>query len=166
MHYTYVLQSTSDMKLYVDFTKDLKLRFDRHNNGFVKSTKYSFEGKMFLKGRLKSYLTGPAFLPNVAKNWSSMQCTWVPWFLNKSAYSYLRNSCLSLARSPSTLLRIARVHGPACFRVPVSEFRNSGESETRLRRMSGRWTWHFSYIRVSSYFWICLAKMQTILCSP
>ena len=84
MYYTYVLQSAKDMGFYVGFTTDLKLRFEQHNKGLVESTedrrplnlvyyeacldkndaihreKYlkSYHGKMFLKGRLKSYLTG------------------------------------------------------------------------------------------------------------
>ena len=84
MHYTYVLQSTEDMRLYVGLTKDLKLRFEQHNKGLVDSTKNrrplrliyyeacldredaskrekhlkTYHGKMFLKRRLKSYLTG------------------------------------------------------------------------------------------------------------
>ena len=39
MYYTYILQSAKDMKFYTGFTKDLKLRFDRHNKGLVESTK-------------------------------------------------------------------------------------------------------------------------------
>ena len=84
MYYTYVLQSMQDMNFYTGFTKNLKLRFEQHNNGSVKSTrdrrplkliyfeaclhkddavkreKYlkTFHGKMFLRNRLKSYLTG------------------------------------------------------------------------------------------------------------
>jgi len=84
MYYTYVLQSKKDDKFYVGFTKDLKLRFDKHSKGKVESTrdrrplnliyyeaclnqedaanreKYmkSYHGRMFLKNRLKSYLTG------------------------------------------------------------------------------------------------------------
>ena len=84
MFYTYVLQSEKDGKFYVGFTKNLELRFEQHNNGLVESTKNrtplqliyfeaclsqgdatrrekylkSFHGKMFLKNRLKSYLTG------------------------------------------------------------------------------------------------------------
>jgi putative endonuclease len=84
MYYTYVLQSIKDERFYVGFTKDLKLRFEQHNKGQVESTKErtpfkliyyeaciderdakkrekylkSYHGKMFLKGRLKSYLTG------------------------------------------------------------------------------------------------------------
>jgi len=84
MHYTYVLQSMKDMKLYVGYTKDLKLRFEHHMKGLVNSTKdrrpltliyyeacvsqedatkrekyfKTHHGKMFLNKRLKSYLTG------------------------------------------------------------------------------------------------------------
>jgi putative endonuclease len=84
MLYTYVLQSEKDNKFYVGFTKDLKLRFEQHNKGLVESTKdrmplrliydeacldqndatkrekylKSYHGRMFLKNRLKSYLTG------------------------------------------------------------------------------------------------------------
>jgi len=84
MFYTYVLQSLDDMKFYVGYTKDLKLRFEQHTKGLVESTrdrgllkliyyeaclsrddalrreKYlkTHHGKMFLKRRLKSYLTG------------------------------------------------------------------------------------------------------------
>ena len=84
MYYTYVLQSIKDMKFYVGFTKDLKLRFEQHNKGLVESTKdrrplkmiyyeaclsredatrrekylKSYHGKMFIRKRLKSYLTG------------------------------------------------------------------------------------------------------------
>ncbi|MRS03375.1 GIY-YIG nuclease family protein [bacterium] len=84
MYYTYVLQSLTDMNFYTGYTKDLKLRFEQHNIGLVESTKErrpfkmvyyeaclsqndavkrekylkSYHGKMFLKRRLKSYLTG------------------------------------------------------------------------------------------------------------
>jgi len=84
MYYVYVLQSLKDMKFYVGFTKDLKLRFDQHEKGFVESTKNrrpfrliyyeasldrgdasrrekylkTHHGRMFLHKRLKSYLTG------------------------------------------------------------------------------------------------------------
>jgi putative endonuclease len=84
VYYTYVLQSEKDDKFYVGFTKDLKLRFEKHSKGQVESTrdrrplrliyyeacldqndatkreKYlkSFHGKMFIRKRLKSYLTG------------------------------------------------------------------------------------------------------------
>ncbi len=84
MYYTYVLQSEKDDKLYVGFTKDLKLRFEQHTKGVVDSTKNrrplkliyyeacltqkdatkrekylkTYNGKRFLHKRLKSYLTG------------------------------------------------------------------------------------------------------------
>ena len=84
MYYTYLLQSEHDGKFYAGFTQDLKLRFEQHNKGFVESTKdrrplqliyyeacvdkddatkrekylKTYYGKMFLKSRLKSYLTG------------------------------------------------------------------------------------------------------------
>jgi len=84
MFYTYVLQSIKDKGFYTGFTKNLKLRFEQHSKGLVDSTrdrrpltliyyegclrqedatqreKYlkSYHGRMFLKNRLKSYLTG------------------------------------------------------------------------------------------------------------
>ncbi len=84
MHYTYVLLSEKDMKFYIGYTKDLKLRFEQHNKGIVASTKdrrplkliyyeacvsqqdatkrekylKTFNGRRFLQNRLKSYLTG------------------------------------------------------------------------------------------------------------
>ena len=84
MYYTYVLQSLKDLNFYTGFTKDLKLRFEQHNKGLVESTKNrkpfeliyyeacineadavkrekylkTYNGKMFLRRRLKSYLTG------------------------------------------------------------------------------------------------------------
>ncbi|MFQ5964136.1 MAG: GIY-YIG nuclease family protein [Candidatus Scalinduaceae bacterium] len=84
MYYTYVLKSHKDGKMYTGSTKDLKLRFEQHEKGLVKSTKHrrpleliyyeaclseedalhrekylkTHYGKMFLKNRLKSYFTG------------------------------------------------------------------------------------------------------------
>jgi putative endonuclease len=84
MYYTYVLESEKDGKFYTGYTKDLKQRFEEHQKGGVDSTrerrplklvyyesclhrddatkreKYfkTYHGKMFLKKRLKSYLTG------------------------------------------------------------------------------------------------------------
>ena len=83
VYYVYVLKSKKDNDFYVGFTKDLKLRFEAHNNGEVASTrnrrplgiiyfegcnikkdalqreKYlkTYYGRMFLKKRLKSYFT-------------------------------------------------------------------------------------------------------------
>ena len=73
-----------DEDFYTGFTKNLKLRFEQHNKELVESTKdrgpfkliyyeacldqedatrrekylKTFHGKMFLRRRLKSYLTG------------------------------------------------------------------------------------------------------------
>ena len=84
MFYIYVLQSKKDGKFYTGYTKNLKLRFELHEKGMVKSTrnrrplklvyyeaclnqqdathreKYlkTHYGKMFIKNRLKSYLAG------------------------------------------------------------------------------------------------------------
>jgi putative endonuclease len=84
VYYTYILQSTKDMEFYTGSTKDLKLRFDQHNKGLVASTKdrrpfnliyyeacvdkddarrrekylKSYHGKMYVRRRIKSYLTG------------------------------------------------------------------------------------------------------------
>jgi putative endonuclease len=84
MFYTYVLYSEKDKKMYMGFTKNLKLRFEQHNKGRVESTKNrrplkliyyeaciksedatkrekyfkTYLGRLFLYKRLKSYLTG------------------------------------------------------------------------------------------------------------
>lgn len=83
-YYVYVLQSKKDNKFYTGYTKNLKLRFKQHQEKRVSSTrnrgslkliyfegclnqqdathreKYlkTYLGKMFLRNRLKSYLTG------------------------------------------------------------------------------------------------------------
>ena len=83
MYYTYVLLSEKDGKHYTGFTKDLKLRFEKHNAGKVESTKHrvplkllyyeacldkddalrrekylkSYYGRQYLSKRLKSYST-------------------------------------------------------------------------------------------------------------
>ncbi|MBC8321458.1 MAG: GIY-YIG nuclease family protein [Bacteroidetes bacterium] len=83
-YYTYVLLSDKDQKFYTGYTSDIERRFDEHQKGKVNSTKdrrplkliyfeaclnqddathrekylKSFHGKMFLRNRLKSYLTG------------------------------------------------------------------------------------------------------------
>ena len=82
-YYVYVLLSDKDNKFYTGFTNNLKRRFEEHCKGYVESTKdrrpltliyyeaclnqedathrekylKSFHGKMFLRNRLKSYLT-------------------------------------------------------------------------------------------------------------
>lgn len=84
MYYVYILKSLKDNKFYIGYTKNLKSRFELHNAGKVNSTKNrkpliliyyeaclnqqdathrekylkTFHGKMFLRNRLKSYLTG------------------------------------------------------------------------------------------------------------
>jgi len=76
--------SEKDSKYYIGYSKNVKLRFEQHNKGLVESTKNRrpfkliyFEaclsekdalhrekylkthyGRMFIKNRLKSYLTG------------------------------------------------------------------------------------------------------------
>jgi len=83
-YYVYVLKSQKDNKFYTGYTKNLKLRFKEHQKGIVNSTKNrnplkliyfeaclnqkdathrekylkTYYGKMFIKNRLKSYLTG------------------------------------------------------------------------------------------------------------
>jgi putative endonuclease len=83
-YYIYILRSDKDNNFYVGYTENLKLRFEQHTKGQVSSTKerrpltliYSeaclskkdaihrekylktYLGRMFLKNRLKSYLTG------------------------------------------------------------------------------------------------------------
>ena len=84
MYYSYILQSKKDKKFYTGYTKNLKLRFEQHQKGLIESTKNriplklvyyeaclnqqdathrekylkTYHGKMFIKNRLKSYLTG------------------------------------------------------------------------------------------------------------
>jgi putative endonuclease len=84
MHYTYILLSKKDGKLYTGSTNNLKLRLEQHQRGRVVSTENrrplhliyyeacltdkdarrrekvlkSFRGKMFIRNRLKSYFTG------------------------------------------------------------------------------------------------------------
>jgi len=83
-YYVYILQSEKDNKFYTGYSKDLIGRFKLHMEGKVESTKNrrpfklvyyeaclnqqdathrekylkTHLGKMFLKNRLKSYLTG------------------------------------------------------------------------------------------------------------
>jgi len=38
-YYTYVLKSEKDLKYYVGYSKNIKLRFEQHNKGLVDSTK-------------------------------------------------------------------------------------------------------------------------------
>ena len=83
-YYVYLIQSKKDNKWYTGCTNDLRKRFKQHNDNEVYSTKNrgpfkliyyeaclnqqdathrekylkTYHGKMFLKRRLKSYLTG------------------------------------------------------------------------------------------------------------
>ncbi len=83
-YYVYVLFSEKDKKFYTSYTENLKLRLEQHQKGKVESTKdrrplkliyfegclnqqyaahrekylKSFYGKMYLRNRIKSYLTG------------------------------------------------------------------------------------------------------------
>lgn len=83
-YYIYVLQFKNSKDLYKGYTKNLKLRLEEHKKGKVASTKdkgpfkliyfeaclnqqdathrekylKTYLGRMFLKNRLKSYLTG------------------------------------------------------------------------------------------------------------
>jgi len=83
-YYTYVLKSLKDGNMYTGYTNNLKRRFNEHCKGKVESTKNrlpikliyyeaclsqkdathrekylkSYNGKMFIRNRLKSYLTG------------------------------------------------------------------------------------------------------------
>ncbi|MFA7315199.1 MAG: GIY-YIG nuclease family protein [Candidatus Paceibacterota bacterium] len=83
-YYTYVLHSSKDNRFYTGCTDDLKSRFEQHTRGYVPSTKdrrplklvyyesclskkdafhrekylKTHLGKLFLRNRLKSYLTG------------------------------------------------------------------------------------------------------------
>jgi len=84
MQYVYVLKSIKDGMNYVGYTKNLKLRFEKHQKGLVSSTKNrrpleliyyeacksqedatrrekylkTIYGKRYIKSRLKSYLIG------------------------------------------------------------------------------------------------------------
>jgi putative endonuclease len=83
-HFIYVLLFENDSKFYTGYTKNLKLRLEQHRGGRVDSTKNrgnfkliyfegclnqqdathrekylkTYLGKLFLRNRLKSYLTG------------------------------------------------------------------------------------------------------------
>jgi|SRR3989344_2963126 len=98
MFYTYILHSEKDGKLYTGSTKNLRLRFEQHKKGEVKSTKYrrplaliyyeacikeddarrrekvlkSYRGKMIIKNRLKSY-----FSQGQVKMWIKIRWKWV-----------------------------------------------------------------------------------------
>jgi putative endonuclease len=82
--YVYVLKSLKDSQFYVGYTKDIKRRFEDHNNGRVNSTRNRVPfilvywegcldredatrrenylktawGKRYIKSRIRKYLTG------------------------------------------------------------------------------------------------------------
>ncbi len=43
-YYTYVLQSLKDGKKYTGYTQDLKLRFERHQSGYVDPVEFTEGG--------------------------------------------------------------------------------------------------------------------------
>ena len=46
MYFTYIIYSKSKDKYYVGYTHDLKLRLNRHNSGWSKSTKSGIPWKL------------------------------------------------------------------------------------------------------------------------
>jgi len=50
MFYVYVLKSKKDGKFYIGFTPNLRLRFQEHNDGEVKSTIYRRPLELIYKG--------------------------------------------------------------------------------------------------------------------
>jgi len=40
LHYVYILFSKKDKHLYIGYTENLRTRLKRHQNGFVRATKY------------------------------------------------------------------------------------------------------------------------------
>ena len=83
LYYTYILRSLKDRKRYIGYTKNLKLRFEQHQNGKVDSTKHRrpleliyFEGclhKEDAKRREKYFKThyGKMFLKKRLARWFS-----------------------------------------------------------------------------------------------
>lgn len=81
-YYIYVLRSLKDGKNYTGYTRNLKLRFEKHANGEVESTKdrrpfvlIYFEGCMNQQDAThrEKYLKthyGKMFLKNRLKHWS------------------------------------------------------------------------------------------------
>jgi len=81
MHYVYILQSTTKKKYYVGHTQNVQVRLDRHNKGYVRSTKggipwkvvytENFETKAQASRRemqIKSYKGGNAFHTLLSNN--------------------------------------------------------------------------------------------------
>ena len=83
MYFTYVVLSEKDGKHYTGYTKDLKLRFDQHQNGQVESTIHRRSFKLiyyeacinkFDAIKREKYLKthyGKMFLKNRLRNWNS-----------------------------------------------------------------------------------------------
>ena len=46
MYYVYIIQSKSTNNIYIGSTKDLKARLERHNGGYVSSTKSGIPWKL------------------------------------------------------------------------------------------------------------------------
>lgn len=80
-YFIYVLRSLKDGKNYTGYTKNLKIRFEQHNNGEVESTKNRqplvliyFEGSLNQQDAthrekyLKTHL-GKMYLKNRLKHW-------------------------------------------------------------------------------------------------
>jgi len=82
MYFTYVLLSEKDGKHYTGYTKDLKLRFDQHQNGEVTSTRHRRPLKLIYYEacinqydaiRREKYLKthyGKLYLGNRLRNWN------------------------------------------------------------------------------------------------
>ena len=49
MFTVYILQSLKDNRTYIGYTNDFKRRFNQHNSGQVKSTKYRTPFKLLFK---------------------------------------------------------------------------------------------------------------------
>ena len=82
MYFTYVLLCEKDGKHYTGYTRDLKLRFDQHQNGKVKSTRNRRPLKLIYYEacinqydaiRREKYLKthyGKLYLGNRLRNWN------------------------------------------------------------------------------------------------
>ena len=46
MYYIYILFSQKDKQLYIGYTNDLKARYKKHINGFVRATKFRLPLKL------------------------------------------------------------------------------------------------------------------------
>ena len=116
MYYTYILQGNKDKQFYTGYTNDLKERLKLHNEGKVASTKNRLPvelvyyetclnqqdathrekylktacGKLYIKVRLKNYLTGfrPLFVSdNPAYDWQFINY-YFHLFLGKNPFGH------------------------------------------------------------------------------